>query len=54
MEMCFYKLPTKGPERDAVGKTGARWRRGIFSGFTRMSSEYLLWDEGKVVKARAI
>ena len=54
MEMCFYKLPTKGPERDAAGKMGARWRRGIFLGFNRMSSEYLLWDEGKVAKARAV
>ena len=54
MEMCLYKLPTKGPERDAAGKMGARWRRGIFLGFNRMSSEYLLWDEGKVAKARAV
>ena len=26
----------------------------MFLGFNRMSSEYLLWDEGNVVKARAI
>ena len=54
MELCLYKLPVKGPERDAVGKLGARWRRGIFLGFNRMTSEYLLWDEGNVIKARAI
>ena len=54
MELCLYKIPNKGPQRDAAGKLGPRWRRGIFLGFNRMSSEYLLWDEGNVVKARAI
>ena len=54
MERCLYKLPIKGPVRAAQAKLGERWRRGVFLGFDRTTSEYLLWDEGAVVPARAI
>ena len=54
MEQRLYKLPVKGPQRAAQGKLGERWRRGIFLGFDRTTSEYLLWDDGTLVPARAI
>ena len=54
MEQCLYKLPTKGPQREAAGKLGARWRRGIFLGFNRASSEYLFWDCNQIARARAV
>ena len=54
MERCLYKLPIKGPQREAAGKLAERWRRGLFLGFSRMSSEYLLWDDNEVVRARAV
>ena len=54
MEQCLYKLPIKGPQRDAQAKLGERWRRGVFLGFDRTTSEYLLWDDGAVVSTRAI
>ena len=53
-EQCLYKLPIKGPVRDAQAKLGERWRRGIFLGVDRTTSEYLLWDDGAVASARAI
>ena len=53
-EQCLHKLPTKGPLRDAQAKLGERWRRGVFLGVDRTTSEYLLWDDGMVVSARAI
>ena len=54
MEQCLYKLPVKGPQREAAGKLGARWRRGIFLGFNRASSEYLFWDGNQVARSRAV
>ena len=46
--------PSRGPVRAAQAKLGERWRRGVFLGVDRTTSEYLLWDEGAVVPARAI
>ena len=43
-EVCFYKLPTKGPRHDERGKLAERWKKGVFLGFGRYSCEYLLWD----------
>ena len=54
VEQCLYKLPVKGLQREAQGKLGERWRRGILVGFDRTTSEYQLWDDGDVVTARAI
>ena len=53
-EQCLHKLPTKGLLRDAQAKLGERWRRGVFLGVDRTTSEYLLWDDGVIVSARAI
>ena len=54
MEQCLYKLPIKGPQREAAAKLGARWRRGIFLGFNRASSEYLFWDGNQIARSRAV
>ena len=51
-ERCLYKLPMKGPRHDERGKLQERWRRGIFLGFARYTNEYILWDDGAVVKSR--
>ncbi len=51
-ERCLYKLPMKGPRHDERGKLAERWRRGIFLGFARQSCEYVLWDDGRIVKSR--
>ena len=45
MERCLYKLPIKGPQQEAAVKLAERWRRGVFLGFSRVSSEYLLLDD---------
>jgi hypothetical protein len=51
-ERCLYKLPMKGPRHDERGKLAERWRRGIFLGFARQSCEYVLWDDGRLVRSR--
>ena len=54
IKQCLYKLPIKGPQREAAGKLGARWRRGIFLGFSKASSEYLLWDGNQIARSRTV
>ena len=53
MEQCLYKLQIK-VHRQKPRKLGARWRRGIFFGFNRASSQYLVCDDGKIFKAWAV
>ncbi len=51
-ERCLYKLPGKGKRHEHDGKLAEGWRRGIFLGFGTQSNEYVLWDGGRIVKAR--
>ena len=51
-EQCLYKLPVKGKRHEEDGKLAERWRRGIFLGFARYTSEYVFWDQNKIIKAR--
>ena len=30
VESCMYKLPTKGPQHDAEGNMGPRWKSAVF------------------------
>ena len=48
-ETVLYKLPVKGPSSDPDGNMGARWKEGVFMGYSRSANVYnILTDEGKI------
>ena len=55
-EQCHYKVPKAKNERALEGKLGSKWRPGTFLGYSRDSSEYLVWDMGdqELVRARSL
>ena len=47
-ESALWKLPTKGPASQPDGTMGARWDDGVFVGYNRSSSTFIvLTAEGK-------
>jgi hypothetical protein len=53
-EECLGKFAVKGPSHDERGKLGSRWFKGVFLGYDRLTAEYVLYTQGKVVKTRAL
>ena len=55
-EECHYKVPQQKKDRALEGKLGAKWRSGIFLGFSRDSNEYGMWDTNAqdIVRARSL
>ncbi len=53
-ETVLYKLPVKGPQRDAVGNMAVRWRLGVFLGYSKDSNSYLVNDNGETKTSRAL
>lgn len=48
-ETCLFKLPVKGPEaHDEDGKLKARWCRGVFLGYDRVTNEYVFHSSGRI------
>ena len=54
VESCLYKLPIKGPQHDAEGNMGPRWKSAVFLGYNRDSSSYVLGTDEGVVTSRAV
>ena len=53
-ETVLYKLPAKGPQHDAAGNMAARWKIGVFLGFSKDTNGYLVNDAGETKSSRAL
>jgi hypothetical protein len=53
-EVCMYKQPPKGPQHDVEGNMAPRWHDGLFLGFDRNSSSYILSTADGIRTARTI
>ena len=53
-ETCLCKFAKKGTCYDEQGKLAARWCRGVFLGYDRLTNEYILHTQGRILKSRAI
>ncbi len=53
-EECLGKFATKGPSHDEDGKLRPRWFRGVLLGYDRLTAEYVLYSQNKVLKTRAL
>ena len=50
----MYKLPTKGPQHDAEGNMGPRWKSAAFLGYNRDTGSYILGTAEGIVTSRAV
>jgi hypothetical protein len=53
-EIILYKLPPKGPQHDPDGNMSYRWLQGIFLGYRRENSSYVVGTDTGVAYSRAL
>ena len=55
-ERIWYKVPSGKAQNSLEGKLGARWRDGVFLGYSRDSYEYVVWDKSnrEIVMPRSV
>ena len=52
-ETVMYKLPVKGPQHDPYGNVGDRLLQGIFLGYKKENSAYIIGTDGGTATSRA-
>ena len=50
----MYKLPIKGPQHDAEGNMGPRWKIAVFLGYSRDSNSYIPGTAECIATSRAV
>ncbi len=53
-ETVLCKLGGGGPAHDPDGKLRARWCRGVFLGYDRLTNEYVCHSQGRIFKTRTL
>ena len=53
-EMVMYKLPSKGPNSQPDGNMGAKWKEGVFLGYSKGSNTYIVGTESGTVTSRTL